>query len=139
MFLMRAARYTKQKLIEQKGYIDPSAIIVGDGNILLPVIDKTTKVKGIKYRDDLTLYMYMTLYMTLYMTSVYEIECSLFLQDYSVWGGGGVPLCCSCGSDSDPGTCICLGCYQKNRRSIRSVILIALVYLCESCHASAEY
>ena len=55
MFLMRAARYTKQKLIEQKGYIDPSAIIVGDGNILLPVIDKTTKVKGIKYRDDLTL------------------------------------------------------------------------------------
>ena len=55
MFLMRAARYTKQKLIEQKGYIDPSAIIVGDGNILLPVIDKTTKVKGIKYRDDLML------------------------------------------------------------------------------------
>lgn len=39
----RSTKYVKQELIELKGKIDKSTIIIGEFNILLPTIDKTTR------------------------------------------------------------------------------------------------
>lgn len=50
----RASKYLKQKLIELKGEIEKSTGIVGDFNIPLPVIDRTSTQKVSKNRNNFT-------------------------------------------------------------------------------------
>ena len=49
----QSVKYTKQKLIELRGEIDKSTIIVSDFNRLLPVIDRSRRQKISKNRVEL--------------------------------------------------------------------------------------